>query len=570
MKGGILWGVVILLSLVWGRYTEIAANDSSQSASFFTLLNQILDNPLRLFLMFPRTLQGWSFGFYGILLGAIAPLQTYDSYIHKQDLRPQKENGSAKWNENLDSYNKMFVDPVLRLGSGSLNMILTNEILLSMNTFLTRRNNNIMVIGGSGSGKSRFCVMPNLMQANCSFVITDPSGELLETMGAFLEDEGYEIRVLNLVDMRHSDTYNPFHYIRNPEGVLTMINALIANTTPKGSKSSDPFWEKAETALLEALCFYVYYGSKPEKKNFSSVMELLRMAEIKDEDEPSDLDRLFQKNDVHELAQKCYAVYKSAGGGKTAQSIVISAQTRLHTFNLPAVETLTSTDTVDLESLGDRKVALFCITPTADTTFNFLVGLMYTQLFESLYHKAETQSENRHLKYDVRFMLDEFANIGRIPDFCEKLATMRKYGISCTIIIQALSQLKAIYKDEWEVIIGNCDSLLFLGGSDKTTLEYISAILGKETIRSQNSSRSYGKQGSYSTSFNKVGRELMTPSELKTMDNEDCIYFLRGLDPFYSRKFILEDHPNYKKTGAGNSSKLFHVSDRKHTKGACE
>lgn len=569
IQGLALWGSVVLLSLIWGRCTELAADGQTPGISFLAIINQILDNPLTLLTMFPRTAAGWTYGFYGMVLGILAPLKTYDNYIHKKDLRPSKENGSAKWNEDLKSFTAKYTDTTLRIGTGSKNMIMTEEIQLSMDTRKTRRNNNVLVIGGSGTGKSRFLVIPNLMQANCSFVVTDPSGELLEAMGSFLEDQGYEIKVFNLIDMERSDNYNPFRYVRNDEGILTMITALIANTNPKGSKPSDPFWEKAETALLEAICFLIYHNFKDEEKNFSYVMKLLRMAEA-EEGQKSALDNLFESEDANSLAAKCYAVYKSAGGGKTAQSIVISAQTRLHTFNLPAIEKLTNTDTIDLGSLGDKKTALFCLTPTADTTFNYLVGLMYTQLFETLYNKAETKYTGKRLPYHVRFLLDEFANIGTIPDFCQKLATMRKYEISCTVILQALSQLKALYKDDWEVIIGNCDSLLFLGATDKTTLEYISAILGKETIRSLNTTRSYGKQGSFTTNYNKVGRELMTPDELKIMDNEACIYFLRGLEPFYATKFNVEHHPNFKKTGVGDPDKRYPLADKKSTKGVTQ
>ena len=364
--------------------------------------------------------------------------------------------------------------------------------------------------------------------------------------------------------MDHSNTYNPFNYVRNEEGILTMINALIKNTTPKGSSPSDPFWEKAETALLQACCFYLQSECNPEDRNFSSVMKLLRCASAIEgqENVDSTLDIMFndlKAKDPEHIGVLSYAVFKSAGGGKTAQSILISCQTRLQTFNLTAIKNLTNTDNIDLGSIGDKKVALFCTTPVVDSTFNYLVALMYTQLFETLYYHAETQCKGMRLPVHVRFLLDEFANIGTIPEFDKKLATMRKYEISCTIIIQALSQLKAMYKDEWEVIVGNCDSLLFLGGSDETTLKYISGKLGKQTIRSINTSRSHGRQGSYSLSYNKDGRELMTQDELSNMDNINCILFIRGLYPFFSDKFDLESHPNYKLTGDAKDEFKFDV-----------
>lgn len=547
------------------------------------------------------------------MFGLVIPLLFHAEYLKKRDLRPSVESGSAKWNEDINSYNKKYAEctfvpeifmsnsilkpvgvllskaddavqkiPVIKIIWNNLkqmllgkfakpdetprghNMIFSKEIYMSMNTRKTRRNNNVMVIGGSGTGKSRFVVKPNMLQANCSYVITDPSGELLETMGSYLEREGYEVRVFNLVQMNHSNCYNPFHYIRNDEGVLTMINALIKNTTPKGSSSNDPFWEKAETALLQALSFFLVSECNPEDRNFTNVMKLLRCAEVKEgqEDYDSTLDILFkdlEEKDPEHIAVRQYKVFKQAAG-KTAQSILVSCSVRLAVFNLKVINKLTGTDDIDLGTLGDRKTALFCITPTADTTFNFLISLLYTQLFETLYHKAETQCKGKRLPIHVRFLLDEFSNVGTIPDFAQKLSTMRKYEISCTIILQALSQIKALYKDDWEVLIGNCDEFLFLGGSDATTLEYISKKLGKETIRSINNSRSYGRQGSYSISHNKAARELMTPDELNVMDNQNCILFIRGLYPFFCTKYPLEKHPAYKYSGDANDKYLFDVA----------
>ena len=552
----------------------------------------------------------WSFMARAAIVGLLAPLLVYTEYLKKRDLRPSEENGSARWTEDLRKYYRKYaettvnwprpfswlirpLDQVLRKiplfgklytvlfdflfrnflapdkAPGSKNMIFTKEIYMSMNTRKTRRNNNILVIGGSGTGKSRYVVKPNLLQANCSFVITDPSGELLETMGGYLEHQGYEVRVFNLVQMDHSFCYNPFNYIRDDNGVLIMITALIKNTTPKGSSTADPFWEKAETALLQALCFYLQSECNPEDRNFTNVMKLLRCAEVREgqENYDSTLDILFKdlkaKNPEH-IAVRQYAVFKQAAG-KTAQSILVSCSVRLTVFNMQSIANLTGTDTIDLASVGDKPVALFCITPTADTTFNFLVAMMYTQLFETLYYHAETECKGKRLSHHVRFLLDEFANIGTIPDFPQKLSTMRKYEISCTIIIQALSQLKAMYKDDWEVLIGNCDSRLFLGGPDETTLKYISNSLGKETIRAISNSRSWSRQGSYSQNFNKTGRELMTENELAVMDNENCVLFIRGEYPFFCTKYPLEKHPNYHLSGDANDRLLFDVSQRVQT-----
>lgn len=543
-------------------------------------------------------------------LGIIPPALLYADYLRKRNLRPGEEKGSAQWNEDKKGFYKKYAEvcsklpaglmnvlkklskiPVLGLlfkavyevlykstlsldeKPGGKNMIFTNDIFMSMDTRKTRRNNNVIVFGGSGTGKSRFFVKPNLLQANCSYVVTDPSGELLETMGQFLLDQGYELKVFNLSEMKHSNCYNPFHYIRNQEGVLTMINALIQNTTAKGSSKGDPFWEKAETALLEACCYYLMERARPAERNFSNVMKLLRCASAVEgqEDVQSPLDIMFddlKKRNPQSIACQQYAVFKSAGGGKTAQSILISCQTRLQHFNLDAVKQLTSTDDIDLGTIGDRKTALFCVTPTADTSFNFLVSLLYTQLFETLYYHAENDKEacpGLRLPVHVRFMLDEFANIGTIPEFDTKLATMRKYEISCSIILQALSQLKARYKDEWEVLIGNCDSFFFIGGKDETTLKYVSNMLGSGTIEVVNSSRSQGRSASNSRSQNKDKRELMTPDELAIMDNDNCILSIRGERPFFSRKYKLERHPNYKKSGDADKSKLFDVRQRLQT-----
>lgn len=514
-------------------------------------------------------------------------LYMYTCYLRDRQLRPGIENGSAKWNTNLNAYNKKYTSPK---GSAAIdkstgdwtqdkkgrwippnqNMIFTNDVYLSMSGRDTMRNCNALVVGGSGSGKSRFLVKPNLLQANCSYVITDPSGELLETMGDFLQNKGYDIKVLNLVEMDCSSRYNPFHYIRNEEGVLSMINALIANTTPKEAMKGDPFWEKSETALLLAICYFLWYEVNEKDQNFGSIMKLLRCAEIRDgnDDYVSPLDQIFAdleaKNPEH-IAVRQYKVFKSAGSGKTAQSILICAMTRLNVFDIRALTELTNVDEMHLEDIGDKPTALFCITPVADTTFNFVVSLMYTQLFETLYHHAETECKGKRLPIHVRFMLDEFANIGSIPEFSEKLATMRKYDISCTIILQTVSQLKTRYKDDYETIIGNCDSFLFLGGQEQSTLELVSKKLGKETIKTKNSSRNIGnpRQRGGNLSYNTTGRELMMPDEIAKIDTSDCIFFLRGEDPFFGKKYDYPKHPNYYLTGDAEDEYLYDVHEHK-------
>ncbi|MCH5209454.1 MAG: type IV secretory system conjugative DNA transfer family protein [Oscillospiraceae bacterium] len=517
----------------------------------------------------------------------IALLLLFAEYSRRKQLRPGVEHGSASWNENMKQYNKKYsypkneptadesASPEFLEAEGvenwepNRNMILTDTVFLNMDTRTTLLNNNIMGVGGSGSGKTRFLIKPNILQANCSYVITDPSGEILEATGEFLKKQGYEIKVFNLVQMEHSCSYNPFAYIRNEEGVLTMITALIKNTTPPNAMQSDPFWEKAEIALLQALCFYLYYECNIEDRSFSSVMRLLRCAEVRDgqADYVSTLDIMFNdlkdKNPEH-IAVRQYAVFKQAAG-KTAQSILVSCAVRLTIFNMRSIENLTSVDNIDLASIGDKPTALFCITPIVDTTFNFLIAMMYTQLFETLYFHAENQCKGKRLPVHVRFLLDEFANIGTIPDFEQKLSTMRKYEISCTIVLQNLAQIKTMYKDSWETITGNCDTFVFLGGQEESTLKYISEKLGKETIKTQNSSRNYGRQGGSSQSYNAAGRELMTPDEISKMSTAECIVFIRTTLPFKNKKYNYPRHVNYKYTGDASDDMIFDVTDKIHT-----
>lgn len=517
----------------------------------------------------------------------IALLLLLAEYSRRKQLRPGAEHGSASWNENMKQYNKKYSYPKneptadesasskfveaegVKNWQPNRNMILTDTVFLNMDTRATLLNNNVMIVGGSGSGKTRFELKPNILQANCSYVITDPSGEILEAMGEFLKRQGYEVKVFNLVQMEHSCSYNPFAYIRNEEGVLTMITALIKNTTPPNAMQSDPFWEKAETALLQALCFYLYYECNIEDRSFSSVMRLLRCAEVRDgqSDYVSTLDIMFndlkEKNPEH-IAVRQYAVFKQAAG-KTAQSILVSCAVRLTIFNMRSIENLTSVDNIDLSSIGDKPTALFCITPIVDTTFNFLVAMLYTQLFETLYFHAENHCKGKRLPVHVRFLLDEFANIGTIPDFEQKLSTMRKYEISCTIILQNLSQLKTLYKDSWETITGNCDTFIFLGGQEESTLKYVSEKLGKETIKTQNSSRNYGRQGGSSLSYNAAGRELMTPDEISKMSTSECIVFIRTTLPFRNKKYNYMRHVNYRYTGDASDDMIFDVKTQIHT-----
>ena len=503
--------------------------------------------------------------------------------------RKGEEHGSARWANQKEIKSLLDKPPKQKKAKGERkprdqpdnNIILTNEVKMSLNTRQTRKNLNVMVIGGSGSGKSRFYVKPNLMQANTSYVCTDPKGELLRSCGKMLEKKGYKIKVFNLIDMAHSHNYNPFNYIYDVNGnysataVIKMVNVLMKNTQKEGGGNGDQFWDDSTKALLAALCFYLVECESKEKQNFSEVMKLLKKAEVKEDsdDFQSDLDLIFdvlehpdtythaehptdkmQELNLIDLAKtakpasrymclKYYKDFKKAAGD-TAKSILISTAVRLQAFNIPEVMDLTCCDNIHLEMLGDEKSAMFIIIPSSDDTFNFLAAMMYTQLFDVLYDRANFKHGGR-LPIHVRCLLDEFANVGTIPRFEELLATMRSMEISANVIIQNLSQLKKMYKDSWENVLGNCDSLLFLGGQEPTTLEHVSKTLGKETIDTRSLNRTRGKNGSTSENDGILGRELMTVDELKVMKDNECILFVRGIYPFFCNKYVIEKHRNY-------------------------
>ena len=479
------------------------------------------------------------------------------------------------------------------------NIIFTNDVKMSLNTRQTRKNLNVMVIGGSGSGKSRFYVKPNLMQANTSYVCTDPKGELLRSTGKMLESYGYKIKVFNLIDMAHSHNYNPFNYIYDVDGnysataVIKMVNVLMKNTSKEGG-GGDQFWDDSTKALLAALCFYLVECEDKSMQNFSEVMKLLKKAEVKEgsDDYQSDLDLIFDALEFPEKYQteeaehneqfknlnlidiaksakpanrymclKYYKDFKKAAGD-TAKSILISTAVRLQAFNIPEVMDLTCCDNIHLEMIGDEKTVMYIIIPSSDDTFNFLAAMMYTQLFDVLYDRANFKHGGR-LPFHVRCLLDEFANVGTIPRFEELLATMRSMEISANVIIQNLSQLKKMYKDSWENVLGNCDSLLFLGGQEPTTLEHVSKTLGKETIDTRSHNRTRGKNGSTSENDGILGRELMTVDELKVMKDNECILFVRGIYPFFCDKFVIEKHPNYKLLEDSNKDNAYLISDIK-------
>lgn len=471
-------------------------------------------------------------------------------YSNQKNYRRGEEHGSAKWG-NVNQLCKKY-----RAMPYAENILLTQNFRMGLDCYKHRRNLNILVIGGSGAGKSRTFAIPNIMQCNCSMVITDPKAELLRKTGGLLKKMGYEVRVFDLIHPDTSFCYNPFQYVQDDKDVLRLINNLIKNTTPKGSQSSDPFWEKSETALLQALMMYLLHEAPPEEQNFPMIMEMLASAQVKEEDEDyqSPLDVLFERLEMREpesIAVKQYHIYKQAAG-KTAKSILISVGVRLAAFNLKQIADLTCIDELDLASIGERKVALFCCIPDADTSLNYLVGMIYSQLFQTLYYVADRLHGGK-LPMSVHCIMDEFANVALPDDFEKILATMRSRSISCSIIIQNMSQLKALFKDSWESLAGNCDELLYLGGNEKESHKYISELLGKSTIDTNTYGQTKGKSGSYSTNFQQSGRELLMPDEVRLLDNDYALLFVRGEHAVMDRKYDLLKHPNIRDTEDGGA-----------------
>lgn len=471
-------------------------------------------------------------------------------YANQRNYRRGEEHGSAKWGDARQICKKYRDHPYAD------NILFTQHFRMGLNCYRHKRNLNVLVVGGSGAGKSRTYAIPNIMQCNCSMVITDPKAELLRKTGGLLEKMGYEVRVFDLINPDTSFCYNPFYYVKDDKDVLSLITNLIRNTTPKGAQSSDPFWEKSETALLQALMLFLIHEGPPEEQNFSMVMEMLSSAQVKEEDEDyeSPLDILFERlemRDPESIAVKQYHIYKQAAG-KTAKSILVSVGVRLAAFNLPQIARLTCVDELDLASMGERKVALFCCIPDADTSMNYLVGMIYTQMFQTLYYVADRKYGGR-LPVPVNCIMDEWPNVA-LPDSFEKtLSTCRSRAIYCSIIVQNLSQIKALFKDSWESIIGNCDELLYLGGNEKETHKYISELLGKETIDTNTYGQTKGKSGSYSTNFQQSGRELLMPDEVRMLDNRYALLFVRGERAMMDEKYDLKKHPNVKYTEDGGA-----------------
>ena len=469
----------------------------------------------------------------------------------KRNYRRGVEHGSAKWG-NVSEICRRYCEKQY-----TQNLLLTQHFRMGLDGYKHKRNLNVLVVGGSGAGKSRTYAIPNIMQCNCSMVITDPKAELLRKTGGVLERNGYEVRVFDLINPETSWCYNPFAYVRDDKDVLKLINNLIRNTTPKGAQSSDPFWEKSETALLQALMLYLLHEAPPEEQNFPMIMEMLGSAQVKEDDEDyqSPLDILFERlemRDPESIAVKQYAIYKQAAG-KTAKSILISVGVRLAAFNLKQIANLTCTDELDLYSIGEKKVALFCCIPDADTSMNYLVGMIYSNLFQTLYYVADRKYGGR-LPVPVHCIMDEWPNVALPDDFDKILATMRSRGISCSIIIQNIAQMKALFKDSYESLIGNCDEFLYLGGNEKEGHKYVSELLGKETLDTNTYGQTKGRSGSYSVNYQQTGRELLTPDEIRLLDNRKAILFIRGERPIMDDKYDLKKHVNFRYTEDGGAA----------------
>ena len=484
-------------------------------------------------------------------------------FSSRENRRPGEEHGSARWG-NVKSVVKRYMDK-----DSYKNIILSQNMRLGLNAKKHRRNLNVLVVGGSGAGKTRFYAKPNLMQCNTSFIVADPKGEMLRSIAPLLIENGYDIKVFNLIEPENSDGYNPFVYIRKDEDVIKLISNLIQNTTPKNASQNDPFWEKSEIALNSALMLYLLHEAPPEEQTFEMLMFLIEnAATVEDEDESgyqSPVDILFQgleDEKPEHIAVRQYKIFKQASG-KTAKSILISAAVRLAAFNLPEIAKMTSYDNLDIGTLGERKRAIFCVIPDNDNSFNYLVGMLYTQAFQALYFNADN-NHGGELPIPVHIVMDEFANVALPDNFERILATMRSRRISVSIIIQNMAQLKALFKDSWENITGNCDTLLYLGGNEQSTHEYISKMLGKETIDTRTRGITKGQHGSSNTNYQNAGRELLTLDEVRLLDNSNALIFIRGERPLIDKKFDILSHPNIAKTADGKAVPYKHSKSEKY------
>lgn len=510
--------------------------------------NEIFNNPLNI-----RLCENSGKTVLFLLVAYIGTIILY--YSTRKNYRRNEEYGSAKWG-SAKSVCKKYKEK-----NSNNNKILTQNVEIGLDGRKHRRNLNVLICGGSGAGKTRFYAKPNIMQCNCSFVVLDPKGEILRDTGNLLEEKGYDVKVLDLINMDKSHCYNPFVYLKDDNDVQRLVTNLFKSTTPKGSQSNDPFWDTAASMLLLSLIFYLWYEAPEEEQNFTMVMEMLRAGDVKEDDDMylSPLDLLFEKlekkNPEH-IALKYYRDYHS-GSAKTLKSIQITLASRLEKFNLRSLSMLTMTDELDLPSLGEKKTALFAIIPDNDTSFNFIVSILYTQLFQQLFFIADHKYKGS-LPVPVHFVMDEFANVSLPEDFDKILSVMRSRQVSVSIILQNLAQLKALFEKQWESIVGNCDEFLYLGGNEQSTHKYVSELLGKENLDLNTYGKSHGRNGNYSTNYQQTGRELLTPDEVRMLDNKYAILFIRGERPIKDFKYDILKHPNIGLTTDGKAKSYEH------------
>ena len=545
-----MWAALSPLVLWLAAIAAYAYEDGMNLFQWMGRFSQVLERPFSI---------GWTahtpkFMLVSLIIYAFG-IALY--YSGRENRRPGEEYGSAKWGDP-----KALCQKYMDHQHKEANIILTQRVRLGMDGYKTQRNMNILVIGGSGSGKTRYFCKPGLYSANCSYLVTDPKGELLKAAGGLLLSLGYEVRVFNLIDPEQSDCYNPFVYVREEKDVLSLIDNLIKNTTPRNASSNDPFWEKAEVALDSALMLYLIHEAPQDEQNFETMLYMMNFADVREEDEQyrSPLDMLFRALEEEQpahVAVKQYKVFKQAAG-KTAKSILVTAAVRLAAFNIPQYAAMTSMDEMDFGSLGERKRAIFCVIPVNDSSMNYLVGMLYTQCFQELYRRADLKYNGR-LPVPVRVLQDEWANVAQPESYPKILATCRSYNIGLNIIVQNVQQIKALYEKEHESIIGNCDTLLLLGGGNEpASLEFIVKLLGRETLATRTRGLTKGRNGSSTTNYQQTGRDLMTVDEVRKLDTNKAILFIRGEDPVIDRKYNLKRHPNIKLTSDGKAKPYIH------------
>ena len=545
-----MWAALSPLVLWLAAIAAYAYEDGMNLFQWMGRFSQVLERPFAI---------GWTahtpkFMLVSLIIYAFGIALYYSS---RENRRPGEEYGSARWGDPRALCRK-YMDHQHK----EANIILTQRVRLGMDGYITQRNMNILVIGGSGSGKTRYFCKPGLYSANCSYLVTDPKGELLKAAGGLLLSLGYEVRVFNLIDPEQSDCYNPFVYVREEKDVLSLIDNLIKNTTPRNASSNDPFWEKAEVALDSALMLYLIHEAPQDEQNFETMLYMMNFADVREEDEQyrSPLDMLFRALEEEQpahVAVKQYKVFKQAAG-KTAKSILVTAAVRLAAFNIPQYAAMTSMDEMDFGSLGERKRAIFCVIPVNDSSMNYLVGMLYTQCFQELYRRADLKYNGR-LPVPVRVIQDEWANVAQPESYPKILATCRSYNIGLNIIVQNVQQIKALYEKEHESIIGNCDTLLFLGGGNEpASLEFIVKLLGRETLATRTRGLTKGRNGSSTTNYQQTGRDLMTIDEVRKLDTHKAILFIRGEDPVLDKKYNIKRHPNIKLTTDGKAKPYIH------------